>query len=208
MTLNYFASITTTFELAGPKTEPIRIGLISDTHIPADARRLPPQVKEAFQDTHLILHAGDIYLPGVLDELETIAPVLAVRGNDDGGLPDDYRFKDIQVLNFNGFKLGLTHRGYYPDAPVHSLDRLMRREFGELVDIIVYGDTHVAMVESYNDILMVNPGSPTSPNHLLELGTVAILEITGNRAQARIIHLSELSSPFNQEDIYYRGAGA
>lgn len=208
MSLNYVASITTTFRLAEPETEPIRIGLIADTHIPADAKMLPPQVEEAFQDTDLILHAGDIYLPGVLDDLETIAPVLAVRGNDDGGFPEDHRFKDIHVLNINGFKLGLTHRGYYPEAPLYSIDRLMRQEFGELVDIIVYGDTHVAMVERYNDILLVNPGSPTSPNHLLELGTVALLEITGNMAQVRIIQLSELSFPFDREQIYYRGAGA
>ena len=61
----------------------MRIGLISDTHIPHDAKAIPPQVKEVFRGVDLILHAGDIYLSSVLDELEEIAPVLAARGDDD-----------------------------------------------------------------------------------------------------------------------------
>lgn len=194
-------------EAAESEIKPIRIGLIADTHIPADAKILPPHVKEAFKNTDLILHAGDIYLSRILDELETIAPVLAARGNDDGEFPQDHRINDNHILNINGLYLGLTHRGYYPELPWYSLDKMMEREFGKLVDIIVYGDTHVAMVKRYNGVLLVNPGSPTVPNSLLQLGTVALLEITGNRVEARIVQLSELSLPFHRELIYYPGGG-
>ncbi len=207
MPLNDAENINT-FETANSKIKPIRIGLIADTHIPADARILPPQVKEAFKDTDLILHAGDIFLPRILDELETIAPVLAARGNDDGEFPQDHRVNDNHVLNINGLNLGLTHRGYYPGLAQHYLDKMMEREFGKFVDIIVYGDTHRAMIERHNGILLVNPGSPTSPNNLLKLGTVALLEIMGNGVKAWIVQLSEFPPPFDRKLIYYRAAGA
>ena len=61
----------------------MRIGLISDTHIPDHADELPEQLKDAFRGVELILHAGDIYTIPVLDELEIIAPVLAAEGDDD-----------------------------------------------------------------------------------------------------------------------------
>lgn len=197
-----------TFEAAAPKIEPIRIGLIADTHIPRDVKILPPHVKEAFRGVDLILHAGDIYLPGILDELETIAPVLAARGNGDWGFPQDYRLNDNHVLDIAGLNLGLTHSVDYPGLPYSRLDKVMEREFGKRMDIIVFGDTHVAMVERYNGILLVNPGSPTLPNGRFELGTVGLIEIAGNRAKARIVQLSEFPLPFRRELIYYRGAGA
>ncbi|MBI4267237.1 MAG: metallophosphoesterase family protein, partial [Chloroflexi bacterium] len=158
----------------------IRIGLISDTHIPSVSKILPPHVKEALKGSDLILHAGDIYLPKVLDDLESIAPVLAAHGNDDGDFPQDQRIKNNHIISINGFSLGLTHRGYWPRPLHNSRDEIITREFGRLVDIVVYGDSHVAMVESYNNTLLVNPGSPTSPGHVLKLGTVGLLEITGN----------------------------
>jgi hypothetical protein len=61
----------------------MRIGVISDTHVPVRARALPGEVFEIFAGVDLILHAGDLITFDVLDELETIAPVLAVYGNVD-----------------------------------------------------------------------------------------------------------------------------
>ena len=57
----------------------MRIGILSDTHL-YNASMLPHQVEEVFSDLDLILHAGDIYDPSVLDRLERIAPVLAAKG--------------------------------------------------------------------------------------------------------------------------------
>ena len=61
----------------------MRIALISDTHIPAAGRRLWPQVDEAFRGADLIMHAGDLYIPAVLDCLAEVGPVVAVSGNGD-----------------------------------------------------------------------------------------------------------------------------
>ena len=190
-------------EITEPDTKRIRIGLISDTHIPADAKILPPHVREAFKGTDLILHAGDIYLPSILDELETMAPVLAARGNDDGDFPQDRRFKISHVLNINGLSLGLIHRIFFPGTPRDPFDKRTEKDFGQQVDIIVFGDSHVAVVARHNGILLVNPGSPTVPNGLRELGTVALLEIVGKKAEARIVQLSELPIVFHRELIYH-----
>ena len=59
------------------------IGLLSDTHIAFPSQPLPPQVLEAFRGVDLILHMGDVWIPSVLDELESIAPVIAAWGDDD-----------------------------------------------------------------------------------------------------------------------------
>ena len=61
----------------------MRIGLISDTHIPVAAPKLWPQVFDAFRGVDLIMHGGDLMVPDVIDWLEEIAPVLAVEGNGD-----------------------------------------------------------------------------------------------------------------------------
>ena len=63
----------------------MRIGLISDTHIPTAGRDLWPQVYDALRGVDLIMHAGDLHDPAVLDWLELLAPVLAVSGNGDYG---------------------------------------------------------------------------------------------------------------------------
>ncbi len=192
-----------TFEATELKTEPIRIGLIADTHIPRDAKILPLHVKEAFKDVDLILHAGDIYTPEVLDELETIAPVRAARGNGDWEGPADHRLKDNHVLEIAGLSLWLTHTGYYPELSESLLDEVMEREFGKRMDVIVFGDTHVATVESCKGTLLVNPGSPTIPEGWFALGTVGLLEIMGSKLKARIVQLSEFPLPFHSELIYY-----
>jgi len=65
-------------------TTPITtLGLISDTHLPDRLRALPPEVFDALDGVDLILHAGDVGTLAVLDQLSTIAPVVAVHGNDD-----------------------------------------------------------------------------------------------------------------------------
>ena len=192
----------TTFEPASLGTGPVRIGLISDTHIPRDAKMLPPHVAEAFRGVDLILHAGDIYDQTVLDELETIAPVLAARGNGDGDSPPDRRVERSHTFDVAGVSLGITHGLVYPGS-AEDCGRAMQRQFGRRVDIIVVGDTHVAMAEMFDGIHIVNPGSPTLPRNRYELGTVGLLEITGGTVDARIVRLDEFPIPFQRHLIYY-----
>lgn len=169
----------------------MRVGLISDTHIPEAAQALPPQIAEVFQDVDLILHAGDIYLPSVLDELERIAPVLAARGDDDcGNMLRDKRVKWKHVLNLEGQRLWLIH-----DMPYSRMVTPWRRgkpsgkADEDAPDIIVFGHDHSTIMQRRNGVLFINPGSPTFLNYRSGLGTVAVLEIDSVEAQADILQL-------------------
>ncbi|MGH2771208.1 MAG: metallophosphoesterase family protein, partial [Actinomycetota bacterium] len=85
----------------------MRIGVISDTHIPVRAPRLPPEVLEIFQGVDAILHAGDLLEGSVLDELARLARTYAVLGNNDdrlvGALPECRR------LDLEGVAVGMIH---------------------------------------------------------------------------------------------------
>lgn len=169
----------------------MRIGLIADTHIPDAGKELPHQVVEAFQGVNLILHAGDLTTLPVLDWLENIAPVLAVRGNDDSGVPPNPRLRETRVLTICGKRIGICHCLEPIEQPRgRALENLMERYFNGAVDVIIFGDTHVATIETCNGVLLVNPGSPSLPRGLVGvLGTVGILDIIDDTVEAHIIQL-------------------
>ncbi|MBM3947067.1 MAG: metallophosphoesterase family protein, partial [SAR202 cluster bacterium] len=112
----------------------MRIGLISDTHVPEAGRRLPGQVYEILRNTDLILHAGDMHVVEVLDWLDKLAPTIGARGNGDGDgfrppFPDDDpRVKPAHVLQLEGLRVGLVHGFPMPeDTPWITQDALMQR---------------------------------------------------------------------------------
>lgn len=167
----------------------MRIGLISDTHIPDVAQSIPRQVAEVFSGVDLILHAGDIFVASVIDELHNIAPVVAARGDDDYGIFDD-RIDEVQQLTLDGLHLYAIHSSRYWARSIilkpedHDLEKAP--------DIVVYGHTHRETVERIGKSLLVNPGSATFPEYQLRLGTVGLLTIDNGRADASIIKLWEV----------------
>lgn len=177
------------------KSDRIRIGLIADTHIPRDTKAIPPHVHEAFKGVDLILHAGDIYIPEVLDELETMAPVIAARGNGDWDFPQDRRLGTHCIIRVAGLTLGLSHALHYWGILDSPLPEIIERQFGQPLDIVIVGDTHSAMIERHEGVLIINPGSPTLPVGQSGLGTVGILEIVRNKPTSSIIQLSDFSPP-------------
>ncbi len=155
------------------------IGLISDTHIPEAAEVLPPRIIEAFCDVDLILHAGDIYIVSVLDELEVLAPVVAAEGDDDyQEVYRDERVKQQHIIKVGGITILLRHIRPW-SWPRHE----------KVPDILVFGHTHKAMIDNSSGILLINPGSPTFPSYKYELGTIAILGIDSGKVDARIVSL-------------------
>jgi putative phosphoesterase len=176
----------------------MRIGIISDTHIPEACEHLPPAVFDVFRDIDLVMHAGDVYVNRVLDELSRIAPVIAALGNGDEGLDGhqhkleiDDRVREAHVLEIEGVRVGLVHAIPTPDETSDEVfDRAMHRHFGGPVDVIVQGHSHVEGVVRFGETLIVNPGSATLPRNLVGVpGTVAILEIQNGRIAAEIIKL-------------------
>jgi putative phosphoesterase len=157
--------------------------------MPASVRTLWDEIGAAFEGVDLILHAGDIVLPSVLDELEVIAPVLAARGNNDPGW-EDARVADTQWLDLEGFRVAMVHDMEPEDEPIDVL----RRKYleGEHADVMITGHTHFERLAWRDDTLQVNPGSPIHP-HLwsTRLGTVALLDLAPGSLRARIVRLGE-----------------
>ena len=180
----------------------MRIGLITDTHIPEAAPGLPAEVFAAFRGVDLVLHGGDMYVIDVLDWLEQGlgVPVVAVRGNGDGrsdhpDFPaDDPRVEDVQVLDLEGVRVGMVHAIPHPDeVPRPHFDAAVRRAFSDsAVDVVVCGDTHIPHVGRHGETLLVNSGSPTVHDLRKRLGAVAILTITDGKPSCEIVELSDL----------------
>lgn len=167
----------------------MKIGLISDTHIPEAMPELPAQVRTVFNGVDLILHAGDLHCLEVLNWLEEIAPVLACRGNGDDGsggrpvVPEDPRLRDALVTTGAGFSVGLVHDVLDPEEfPKWPIERTMEFYFGRRTDLIVCGHTHVESIKRHGEVMVINPGSPTFPhNYSAQPGTVAVLTLEENR---------------------------
>jgi putative phosphoesterase len=183
-----------------------RIGIISDTHIPSMGPEPPQQVIPAFAGVDSIIHAGDVYIDSCIEWLERIAPVQWANSGFAAGVEAAPRLSLPVVVEVEGRTIGVIHKldfiGYNDDIYPGSLKRYregssMQAElediFGQHIDIIVTGYTHEALVETHQDILFINPGSPTMVGAIMKMGNVAILTLNddGNNT-AEIIDLKTI----------------
>lgn len=158
------------------------IGVISDTHIPVRSSKIPEKVFDVFKNVDMILHAGDIESLDVIKSLEEIAPVTAVYGNCDPNLGLNER----EVIEVENVRIGLAHGVVYPKSDTQQLYYIAK----ELdVDILITGHTHQAMIEKMDDVLLLNPGSPTQPR--LTDPTVMLLKIEGSDVEAEIVKIGK-----------------
>jgi putative phosphoesterase len=172
----------------------MKIGLISDTHL--SSGNLPQAIGNAFQGVDLILHAGDLVTMELLRPLEAIAPVTAVQGNmDTSGVRSNLPLKTI--VEAEGHRIGLIHGHHIPhpnrvlSSPIdyEAMHNYLLSEFqGQDVDCIVYGHTHQAHVETYQDVLIINPGSATrgKGGHR----SVGLLTVSRDQIRGEIIQMS------------------
>lgn len=151
----------------------MRLGAVSDTH-----GALPESTASILGGVDRIVHAGDIGGQRVLDELEAIAPVTAVRGNmDSGGL--EWRLLDTAVLRLDGIRILVTHKA----------SGVVSRGIPEGVSVVVSGHTHIPGVERVGDVLFVNPGSAGGKNRDGRGATAAIIDLGVSPPEARIVDL-------------------
>jgi putative phosphoesterase len=143
--------------------ETFKVGVISDTH-----GHLDPRAKEVFEQAKVdhIIHAGDIGLPFLILDLEDIAPVTAVLGNNDEAI----NFKETELVELKGRKF-LVHHVVDPKAPE---DKIKRKIIRENPDVVVFGHTHKQFCETIGNTLYFNPGYAGKPRFKLER-SVAVL---------------------------------
>lgn len=167
----------------------MRIGLLTDTHLPGIIRTLDelgPLPSEFLSSVDLILHGGDLTSPIVLDWCEQFAPVICSTGNNDP-IPDP-RMKEVQVLELEGWTVGMIHSLEGQFRPINELQSLFPTE----VEIMISGHTHKERLEYREGVLLINSGSITFPQHKeVRLGTVGILELEPGIARAEIFPLGE-----------------
>jgi len=149
----------------------VRLAIISDTHLPRGARALPPACVEQLRAADLILHAGDFMELAVLEDLQALGPtVCAVRGNVDSA-ELQARLPLTRVVAAEGVKIAMVHDAGPSDR---RLDRL-RRRFPD-ADAVVFGHSHIPLLERDAGFTIFNPGSPTerrrAPHHTMGVATV------------------------------------
>ena len=147
----------------------VRIGLISDTH-----NLVRPEALEWLAGCEAIVHAGDVCAPHVLEALARIAPVTAVRGNNDigpwaDGLPGE------TTLAIAGIAIHVVH-----DIADLSVDPRARS-----IDVVVTGHSHKPFVETRDGVLFVNPGS-AGPRRFTLPVSAGVLVVQGGRARAEL----------------------
>ena len=149
----------------------MEIAVISDTHLPRGARRLPEACVARLQTADLILHAGDLIRLSVVRELESYGPVVAVHGN-----VDDAEVRAVlpasASVEAGGARIGLVHDA----GPAKGRLARLRRRFPE-ADAVVFGHSHIPWHERAPDGFQIfNPGSPTerrrAPEHTMGIATV------------------------------------
>ncbi len=161
----------------------MRIGVISDTHIPDKCEHIPGVILEAFKNVDMVIHVGDLVNLKVISELESVCPkVLAVSGNmDQKEVTKIYPSK--QIVEIAGFKIGLMH-GY--GAPINLINILKDAFKNDACNVIIFGHSHKAMNENIQGVLFFNPGSAT--DFLCEANSYGIIEIN-KVIKAKIIQI-------------------
>jgi len=158
---------------------PMRLGLLADTHGLVD-----PKLAEVFRGCELLIHAGDVTRPEVLKALAAIAPVRAVRGNNDVG-PFGESLPEVGRVALEGLRALVVHEAH-PDRPSPWLRRLLEEE---PADLVVHGHSHRPGVSAQGRLLYLNPGS-AGPRRFSLPRTACVATVLGRHLS---VHFWDLS---------------
>lgn len=150
-----------------------KIVIVSDTHIPMRAKKLPRVLVDACQHADFIIHAGDWQTMDVYFEFAAYAETDGVTGNTDPWDIAD-RFGQKKIIAFGDLKIGVVHGdGIRKTTEQRAFDAFKE----DSVDIIVFGHSHIPIMHEIDGVMMFNPGSPTDKRQqtqysfgLLEIG--------------------------------------
>jgi len=151
----------------------LRVGIISDTH-----GLLRPEAKAFLEGCHRIVHGGDIGHAGILEELGAIAPVTAVRGNNDLG-PWADAVRSTELLDVGAVRL----------YAIHDLARIDIEPVAAGVRVVVSGHSHRALVAERDGVLFVNPGSAGPRRFKLPVSIAELIIGSDGALSARTVEL-------------------
>jgi hypothetical protein len=162
----------------------MRIGVISDTHIPERAKAIPQKILNEFKTVDMIIHAGDLAQANVLEQLRSVCKdVRAVWGNMD---PHEVRLilPQKEIIKVGKYKIGVMH-GY--GNPAYLLDTLKEEFKSDNVNLVIFGHSHQPFNEKKDNIWYFNPGSATD-DIFAPYNSYGIIEIDDS-IQTRIIKI-------------------
>jgi putative phosphoesterase len=153
------------------------VGVLSDTHDHiVNWDDIHPEVVKAFKGVHLVVHCGDLTSTAVLDRLATIAPVHAIRSEDDPPAEPPRLVDGPAYFTIEGFVVAATFE---------LTDEVKATMLKRKPDVVLFGGTHKAEIYTRRGVLYVNPGSPS----LAETRSVAVLDLTRKHPTAHAVVL-------------------
>lgn len=155
-----------------------RVGVVSDTH-----GLMRPEALAALEGSELILHAGDVGSPEILEALRAIAPVVAVRGNNDKGAWAD-GLPAFELVTVEATSVYVLH-----DVADLDLDPVAAG-----IGVVIFGHSHKPLVERRRGALYLNPGSAGPRRFTLPIA-VARLTVEGASAEAEVVPLEPNGAP-------------
>lgn len=168
----------------------VRVVVLADTHAPRRWRACPPPVAAQLRQADLILHAGDVCVASVLDELAAYAPVRVVRGNNDGPDVAAWGAPDTVELDAGGLRVAMVHDA----GPAAGRAVRLRRRF-PAADLVVFGHSHIPLDAAAGGQRIFNPGSPTDRRRQPR-GTLGVLDIDDGRlVRAAIVPVTPEPGP-------------
>lgn len=162
----------------------MKIGVVSDTHIPDRSKNIPQKILDEFKSVDMIIHAGDLVDLSVLEALQNACPdVKAVWGNMD---PEEVRNKlpEKMVLKIGNHRIGVMHGHGAPNKLIELLASVFKKDG---VDLIIFGHSHYSVNENREGVIFFNPGSATD-KIFAPYNSFGIIEIN-DKIQARIIRI-------------------
>ncbi len=161
---------------------PTRLAVIADTHLtPTSGRDLPAEVWAEIERVDLVLHAGDVTAPELLDRIGAVTPAVAVLGNNDRGLD---HLPERWTGEIEGVRVAMIH----DSGPTRGRAARMRRSFGD-ADLVVFGHSHAPLNEvGVDGQWLLNPGSPTQRRRQ-PVHTMAVVTLDAGSIEARILEV-------------------
>jgi putative phosphoesterase len=161
----------------------VLVAVISDTHLPRGARRIPEACTDSMRAADLIVHAGDFTEPEVLQDLEALGPpVAAVHGNVDAQ-ELQRRLPEARLVDAGGAKLAIVHDA----GPATGRLERLRARFPD-ADAVVFGHSHIPLHEERDGFQIFNPGSPTDKRRQPRF-TMGIADAASGRIRFKLLEL-------------------
>ena len=161
----------------------MKVVVVADSQAPRRWKGVPHILALELADADLVLHAGDVCVPEVLDELAAFAPVRAVMGNNDGEDVREWGATDDLELDLGGVRVAMLHIA----GPKDGRGRRMRKRFPD-ADLVVFGHSHQPLDEVQDGVHLLNPGSVSDPRRE-PLPSFSVLTIEAGRPSTRLVWL-------------------